>query len=277
MDAVADGSKFEYQIPSFDFLMELDSQEYIDQAIYKGHFEPVTTDWISSHLAPGDVFVDVGANIGYFTLIGATRVGPQGRVIAVEPTTFAMAKLQRNIVLNSLSNVSFYKYALSREIRYAVDISYEPDQYLQGTDHSLRSSWRMDDGTVGSVQLGQKDFCDHIPLDDLCRRDGFDVVNMIKIDVDGNEIDVLAGAHETIVRSRPTMIVELLDPSRSKTRFEAESGLTQLRQQMNFIFDQGYSALAEDGQSLISTEDIISLLKSLDGKSGAPNFLFLPK
>jgi FkbM family methyltransferase len=76
-------------------------------------WEPIETRWILDRLRPGDVFVDVGANVGYFSLVAADAVGRLGRVFAFEPDPTNYAILQRNIALNRLQNVTAEQKAVT--------------------------------------------------------------------------------------------------------------------------------------------------------------------
>src|SRR6266496_451229 len=81
--------------------------------IYCRNFEVTEREFVNRFLRPGDVFVDVGANIGLFTLIAASRVGPTGKVIAFEPTSETYERLVGNVRLNRLRNVDCVRSALS--------------------------------------------------------------------------------------------------------------------------------------------------------------------
>src|SRR6266699_2559349 len=81
--------------------------------IYCRHFEATEREFLNRFLRPGDTFVDVGANIGLFTLIAARLVGPQGRVLSFEPTPETFARLTKNVQTNRLENVSCQQLALS--------------------------------------------------------------------------------------------------------------------------------------------------------------------
>jgi len=71
----------------------------------EGVWEKTQTEQLLEQLSPGDTFVDVGANIGYYTVLAARKVGPQGRVFAFEPDPESFALLQRNVERNALSQV----------------------------------------------------------------------------------------------------------------------------------------------------------------------------
>src|SRR5436189_6431842 len=87
--------------------MRLFGDSELCHLIYCRSFEVTERAFLNHFLRPGDVFVDVGANIGLFTLIAASCVGPKGKVVAFEPTTVTYTRLVENIRLNHLYNVSF--------------------------------------------------------------------------------------------------------------------------------------------------------------------------
>ena len=70
--------------------------------VLDGLWETHVTDWLQQTLRPGQMFVDVGANVGYFTLLGAQLVGPKGRVVAVEAHPGLAELLRRNVIMNGL-------------------------------------------------------------------------------------------------------------------------------------------------------------------------------
>ncbi len=86
--------------------MVVDTRELVGKAIYYfGVWEPNLTEWLRKRLAPGDTFVDVGANIGYFTLLASKLVGESGAVIAIEPQPASSSFLLDNIRRNRAQNI----------------------------------------------------------------------------------------------------------------------------------------------------------------------------
>jgi FkbM family methyltransferase len=83
--------------------------------MFRGRWEPGETFWFVKSLKKGDTVVDVGANIGYYTLVAAKIVGDEGRVYAFEPEPEAFALLEANVRLNGLSNVVLEQKAVSNE------------------------------------------------------------------------------------------------------------------------------------------------------------------
>ncbi len=84
------------------FLDKLDTLELATREIY----EPLETQLLLKRLKPGQTFVDIGANIGYYTLLAARQVGPAGRVYAFEPDEENFKLLQKNTEINGYSNVT---------------------------------------------------------------------------------------------------------------------------------------------------------------------------
>src|SRR5262249_20876384 len=93
--------------------MRLYADSELCRLIYCCNFEETERAFLNRFLRPGDIFIDVGANIGLYTLIAAARVGPSGRVVALEPTTTTFARLMDNVQLNKFSNVNCVNLALS--------------------------------------------------------------------------------------------------------------------------------------------------------------------
>jgi len=182
----------------------LDLREGIDFAIWlRGAFEPREVDLLERIVKPGWMVADVGANIGANTLHFARLVGPQGRVVAIEPSDFAAAKLQRNLDLNpSLA-------ARVTVVRAYLDA--EPDNSTPPPE--VYASWKLQgSGDRHDTHCGSRTStrgATRSSLDSVL--DSLDVkrVDFLKLDVDGHECAVLRGATRTLERDRPTMLVEL--------------------------------------------------------------------
>ena len=93
--------------------MDLDTSEAIQGQMAIGKYEPTESEWVRRHLRPGSVFVDVGANFGWFTTLALSCVGSSGHVFAFEPSPVAFATLQR--ALGSHGNVTLINAAVGRE------------------------------------------------------------------------------------------------------------------------------------------------------------------
>jgi predicted methyltransferase len=87
---------------SSEAFFELDLKDLIQRDIYWGTFEPNETRLVQEYLRPSMTFLDVGANLGYYTALAASLVGRRGRVIAFEPSPYAFEKLHAMVVNNKL-------------------------------------------------------------------------------------------------------------------------------------------------------------------------------
>jgi len=174
------------------FHLELD--EVIDVGILMGTFEPDVTAVLARLCRPGMTVLDIGANIGAHALPLAKAVGASGRVVAFEPTEFAFRKLERNLALNDLPQLEIHRVALGSENAHQRKIDY-------------RSSWRTDGGQSSSSCL-----VDFQRLDDFAETHSIRRVDLIKLDVDGNEYSILAGGIEVLKRSRPAIVLEVVGP-----------------------------------------------------------------
>lgn len=181
----------------------LDLNEGIDFAIYLlGGFEKETVRRYGRLVSPGDTVLDIGANIGAHTLPLARAVGPQGRVIAFEPTRRMFAKLQANIARNP---------DLAARITCHQTMLVEQD--AARPDAAVVASWPVGGAPPGvndhGARLESTEGADAVSLDSFLRRQEIGDVAFIKLDVDGHEPAVLAGATGTLRRRKPVIILEL--------------------------------------------------------------------
>jgi FkbM family methyltransferase len=144
-------------------------------------------------LRPGATVVDIGANIGYNAVYAATRVGASGRVIAIEPAADNLAVLEQNIAATGLRNVTVRRAAAGRD-------SGTRDFFLRGNTSAVNSFFPEScyAAVTGVVQVPVA------PADDLVDGDA----DLVKIDVEGAELDVLAGMSRLLRHPRITLIVE---------------------------------------------------------------------
>lgn len=181
----------------------LDLREGIDLAIYTlGVFERESVMAYKRLILPGQTILDIGANIGAHTLHLARCTGEAGRVIAFEPTDFAFQKLDTNVNLNPKINKNIELLQIF--------LTSSPDVCSQ---NMIYSSWPLtDDFEVHSKHGGKlksSNGATSATLDDVLRSHSIRNVNFIKLDVDGNEINVLKGGIKTLERYRPIILMEL--------------------------------------------------------------------
>jgi FkbM family methyltransferase len=156
-----------------------------------GLWESHVTGWLQQTLNLGDVFVDVGANIGYFTLLGGQLVGKDGRVVAVEAHPGLVEVLRRNVISNGMRDrVTIWpRAAWSTQTTLAFHLR---------THYAANSSV----GTVGQLGLSELGDTEEVvevegvPLDDLL--EPLPRVDVLKIDVEGAEVHAFTGLAKTL-------------------------------------------------------------------------------
>jgi FkbM family methyltransferase len=186
-------------VTRFGSRMKGDTRDVVQQCIYFfGAWEPAVTQWIGSRLKPGDVFVDVGANIGYFSLLGSKAVGRSGKVVAIEASPLIFRSLQQNLGLNAAENV--------RAVNVAAAERAGKIALFHGTDYNS--------GVTTTVAKGGLDLhgeVDALPLSAVLETDESERARLIKIDIEGGEWSALAGAADLFPKIPATAewVVEL--------------------------------------------------------------------
>jgi FkbM family methyltransferase len=154
-----------------------------------GTWEPVLSAWIWRTLRPGDVFVDVGANFGYFSLLAARAVGPGGSVVAVEASDATARRLEESLRLNRATNVRIVKAAATA---------------LEGSIPFYRAPWNDAESTTVPTEGHELEAeVRAAPLPRLLGGEELARARIIKIDVEGGELGVLAGLAPAAGRLRP--------------------------------------------------------------------------
>ncbi len=181
----------------YRFRFHADLADWLGQYVYlNGVYEPPTAAVFAALIKPGDCVLDVGANVGFFSLLCARLTGSDGRVIAFEPIPSVRANLMTNIALNDFRHVWVIPKAVSD--RAATLTIYEgPD------GHKGISSLRPLESSSNKLTI------EAIALDDIAA--DFSKVACIKIDVEGAEMLALLGMEKLVARDRPYFIIEFTD------------------------------------------------------------------
>jgi FkbM family methyltransferase len=204
-----------------------------------GAFEPNEFVFLRSALEPGMVVLDGGANEGLFTLYAAQRVGPRGGVVAVEPSTREFERLRANIELNRLDNVRTFKVALGSRVGEAVLAVAEPR-------HAGMNA--IDTPSSRQNRAAPAEFKETVPLetiDSVVARSGLQRLDVIKLDIEGSEVDALDGASTTISRFRPTILLEAEEArlaSQGLTKEDLVQALDGIGYEL-WVFDAGSAEL----------------------------------
>jgi FkbM family methyltransferase len=164
------------------------TQDLIQRHLYFfGTWEPNISGWIGSTLRPGDGFVDIGANVGHYSLLASRRVGARGFVVAIEAAAWIHVVLDRHVALNRRRNIRTVQVAAAAQ----------------------RGNVRLyagDAGNIGKTSMvpraGASSVTPALPLAEILRVDEIERVRIIKIDVEGAELEVLRGLKPLLPRLR---------------------------------------------------------------------------
>jgi FkbM family methyltransferase len=210
-------------------------------------YEPAVTRAVEAVLRPGMAFLDVGANIGYFSLLAASCVGPGGKVFAFEPSQTNVKLLHASRVLNGFDNVQIFPLAAGRDW----ELSFYDGSHSNGWVSPIAS--KPEDLLPRAVVLAAP-LAAILPAD---RR-----IDMIKIDVEGAEYQALQGARAVIERDHPPIVSEFSPPA-----LEAISGVSG-PEYLQFLTARGYrlSVLGDAGPIGCGTD--VELVMRHFGDSG---------
>ncbi len=154
----------------------------------KGTYEPKNVQAIQNTVQENDIAYDVGAHVGYFSVLMGDIVGSGGRVIAFEPRGLNLGYLQRHVSVNNCDNIKIVSKALG--------------------DHSghAKLETRTGSGTGYVSDTGDEDI-EITSIDELVESGALPPPTFLKIDVEGGEMAVLRGARKVIESQRPRMIL----------------------------------------------------------------------
>lgn len=203
-------------------------REQMSQAVYvSGLYEPCTSVVLRRLLHAGDTFVDVGANVGWFSLLASRWVGPHGLVLSVEPSQRECSRLRGHVAHNHLTNVRVLQIAAGRE--EGEGVLHVADERHSGLN-TLKPAFMYDD-----VRESYTERVRVVPLDALVEREGIPRVDVIKIDVEGAEYDVVMGARNIIERHRPLLILEVAGEATSAGHAERQA-LERFLRSFGYVF-----------------------------------------
>jgi FkbM family methyltransferase len=179
-----------------------DTQEVLQQHVYYfGVWEPNLTSWLRARLRPGDVFVDVGANIGYFTLLGFRIVGARGSVVAIEASPSIFDALSANIARNRAANVRAVNRVAAKQPGMRT-------VYVGPASHSGLTTVNQDRGWPAESETQAA------TLPEIVGEPEWSNARIIKIDVEGAEDEVARGMVGALQRTRAELevVVEIHPP-----------------------------------------------------------------
>jgi FkbM family methyltransferase len=176
-------------------IMTVDLGDRIQRLMWGGEYEPGVKRCLRALLRPGDTFVDVGAHIGFFSLIASSAVGPAGKVYAFEADHNLFEKLQMNA-----TDYPWLRPYWRAVWRQSGSVAFS-NPHQKGESGWGKLAAVRDEGHCVSVEATS--------LDDWHQNLGFPAIRAIKIDAEGSEPFILEGAGRLIAKTRPFLVVEL--------------------------------------------------------------------
>jgi FkbM family methyltransferase len=165
--------------------------------LVRGTLEPPVQEALRRHAAPGAVVYDIGANLGFFSLLAARLVGPEGHVYAFDPAPANAAAIRANAAVNDLDRITVLELALGEAPgRAALSVSDD-------------ASWAFLERYAPDRARGATIEVEVTTVDRLVAGGTLAPPRLVKIDVEGAELDVLAGMAETIRHHSPVIVCEM--------------------------------------------------------------------
>jgi FkbM family methyltransferase len=185
-----------------------------EKSRWLGTYEPELQAALREFLHPGDTVYDVGANIGYITLMMAQHVGPGGRVFAFEALPANVERIQKNVALNKLLNVTVVSAAVtdrSGPVTFYVHESV-------GMGKAAGSAGRREEQYKAEISVPG------LSLDEFVYGQGNAAPQAVKMDIEGGEILALPGMSRLLREAHPILFLELHGPESEKVAWDALTG-----------------------------------------------------
>jgi len=212
-----------------------------------GDFESSETKLLLSFAQQDSVIVDVGANIGWYSIL-LGRTASSGRVIAFEPIPSTLSFLRKNLALNGIENVEIREFGLSDEEKELV-FFFHP--HLSGATSAQNLLDNKD-----AVEIRARVRC----MDDELQNEPR--IDLLKCDVEGAEIFVLRGGMKTLERTKPVLFIEMLRKWSAKFGYKPDD-IIQL------LAGIGYDCFA------VEEEEVLRRFERMEESTTATNFIFL--
>lgn len=209
------GDRISVRVEGLDISASLEHRRYL-QALRRGEVESLTTNLFACVIRPGMVVVDIGAFVGWYTLLAARQVGERGKVYAFEPDPRNYELLSENLRVNQLdSQVICLPQAVADRAGF--------QRFFHGADRRRGS-------LIPSIDEETSTMVPTVVLDEIFDRSL--QVDVVKLDVDGGEVHALRGMRETLTRAAPTvkLFVECNPESLRYAGESAQSLVAELRE-----------------------------------------------
>jgi FkbM family methyltransferase len=183
----------------YKFYVDTRDQGFGSNVLLDGFWEMWLTIAIARHLKPGMVAIDIGANFGYYSLLMADLVGPEGALIAVEPNPHVTPKLRASLTLNGFAS-------RSRVIEAAAAATGEGFAHLYATMTEPKNATIVSPEMTADPAIAAVTTAPNWTAEAIARE--FGRVDFIKIDAEGAEEDIIRGLRPVLVEHNPSLVLE---------------------------------------------------------------------
>ncbi len=208
-------------------ILDLNIGDWVQENLFfLGEYEDAELKFTEKSLNPGDVFLDIGANIGLYSLYAFKSVGNSGRVISFEPLKVNFNTLSHNVSINNARNIVLENIGIS-DREGEIEILYDEHEANLG----MASSYLSDYSHSQKIAT--------ISIDQYMDRNPVEKVDFIKIDIEGGEYQALLGMKNTLIKHSPILLIEINEEVLSRTPHNEKDILM-------FLKDLGYEKQAID-------------------------------
>lgn len=187
--------KFKYEENIFHY--DPKNKSVASSILTNGTYEHGILAEMKSTLKQGSIFIDGGANIGFFSILGSKLVGPNGKVIAFEPAPSTLKYLNQNIKINKISNIIVSDKGLSsieKRLSFLIKNNSEENSILKNEGKKL--------------QFGEKIInIDATTIDKFCKKKNLEQIDLIKLDIEGQELEAIKGSREVLLNNKNIKII----------------------------------------------------------------------
>ncbi|MBL4862663.1 MAG: FkbM family methyltransferase [Crocinitomicaceae bacterium] len=222
-----------------DLKIKLNIDDCIQQQIYfLDFYDKRGINFLKKHLKKGDGFIDIGANIGSYSLIASKLVGEHGKVHAFEPIEDVYNRLLFNVQLYDLENVTTCKKAI-----------YETKDLLKFFVSS-HENLGMSSIFHHDTESGHMERVEAISLDEYVSALNIEKINLIKIDIEGAELFALKGMQNTIKKFRPIIVMEISEDVLQNSSIKSTDVIDFMEE-----FDYSRCAINQNGEQIDISHD----------------------
>jgi FkbM family methyltransferase len=215
--------------------MSLHIDDWIQENLYfLCEYEMAELKSIEQFLTNDGIFIDIGANIGLYTLYASKLITENGQIISFEPFPENFKSLSKNVALNGISNVRLEKIAIG-EKEGVINLYYDEQEKNLG----MVSTTPIERGVKEEVKI--------VSLDSYLKNEPFTKIDLIKIDIEGFEYSALLGMKNTLTTFHPSLLIEIFDNNKS---------LTQKSNCDDLLKDLGYNKYFIDDNGILSKNEI---------------------